>query len=267
MSDDDAELVKAGVEGIVEGSLKPFSDLISSLFGPVASEAGLMLKDHVQHFRVRRQVRLFERTAAKLREAGVEPTSVELKLLLPIIEHASVESDDDLQDIWANLLTNAADPRPESWKVLRSFPSILKELGSADVKFLDALYRRARDLAPCPKPGDLESVTFELEDLFSVYSRTGLAMRSYYIRPSHEDLALHLDDVKQDKQSIQIILDSLIRQRLLSSDTQMPEILMGYTQPPMKIAYSLTHLGVMFVKACQPAASREDAEELELPTQ
>ena len=80
MPDDDAELVKAGVQGMVEGSLKPFSDLIAALFGPAASEAGLMLQEHVRHSRLNRQVRLFERTAARLREAGVEPQRVDQEL-------------------------------------------------------------------------------------------------------------------------------------------------------------------------------------------
>src|SRR5450759_499243 len=124
---DDTELVKAASQGIVEGAFKPFSDLIQSLFGPAASEAGLMLQDHVHHFRVRRQVRLFDGTAARLKEAGIEAKQVPLKLLAPIIDGASVEENDDLHDIWSNLLANAADPRTDTRHVLPSFPNVLRE--------------------------------------------------------------------------------------------------------------------------------------------
>jgi len=263
---DDAELIKAGTQGLVEGFLKPYHDLILSIFGPAADELGLMLKDGVKEFRRRRTLRFFGRTSERVQIARIEPRAVPLKILLPILENASIEENDDLQDVWASLLANAADPRPDSLKVLPSFPNILKELTSADVKFLDVLYRRSSELSPRPKSGDLESVTYELEDLFATYSQTGLANRSYYIRPSAEDLSLHLDEVRGDKQSIQVILDSLIRQRLISSMIAPPEITMGYTQPPLKVTYSLTHLGVMFVKACQPP-SQDEEKELEPPLQ
>jgi hypothetical protein len=40
---DDGELIKAGTEGLVEGTLKSFHELILRLFGPAADEAGLIL--------------------------------------------------------------------------------------------------------------------------------------------------------------------------------------------------------------------------------
>ena len=45
---DDAELLKAGVQGTVEDALKPFSDLIQAVFGPSANEIGSILHGTVR---------------------------------------------------------------------------------------------------------------------------------------------------------------------------------------------------------------------------
>ena len=53
---------RAITEGAVEGALAPFACLIDDLFGPSAREAGLAIQDTVRFFRLKRSVRLFQRT-------------------------------------------------------------------------------------------------------------------------------------------------------------------------------------------------------------
>jgi hypothetical protein len=64
---------------------------------------------------------------------------VPLKIVHPLLEAASLEDTPDLQDIWASMMVNAADPSDSS-PVNASFPLILKELSSRHVKFLAALF-------------------------------------------------------------------------------------------------------------------------------
>jgi hypothetical protein len=60
---------------------------------------------------------------------------------LPILEYASLEDDDELQDLWASLLASAADPNFDG--TLRSaFIDILKQLEVIDVHILQTIYRR-----------------------------------------------------------------------------------------------------------------------------
>src|SRR5438270_2292499 len=98
MADED-KLVKAGVEA----ALKPFADLLEKLAGPAAEEIGLTLKDHVRVFRLKRRLRLLARVQEMLAGSNLEAHRVPLKILGPIIENATVEDDDDLQDKWAAL--------------------------------------------------------------------------------------------------------------------------------------------------------------------
>jgi hypothetical protein len=170
MPDDDAELIKAGTQALVEGAMKPVSDLIGALFGPAAAEAGLMLKESVQRLRQTRRMRLLRRTQASLASAKIEPRQVSLKLLIPIIENGSNEEDDDLQDKWSNLLANAAYDGTEN-EVLPSYAAILKELTSRDAKFLDALFDAA--LEECKgKQGvgaSIAWVRFPSDELLRIY--------------------------------------------------------------------------------------------------
>ncbi len=59
-----------------------------------------------------------------LSEADVSPTSVPLRTLLPLLEGAALEEDDDLSTKWAALLANAATPN-SPLAIYPSFPHAL----------------------------------------------------------------------------------------------------------------------------------------------
>jgi hypothetical protein len=59
------------------------------------------------------------------------------------MQNASLEGDDNLQDKWAALLANAADPTQAT--VLPAFPEILRQLSNHDARFLSRLYRLTND--------------------------------------------------------------------------------------------------------------------------
>jgi hypothetical protein len=130
---DEVEIVKAGVEA----ALKPLADLLDKIAGPAAEELGLSLKDNVVAWRFRRQVRLLEQTNEMMKRAGLKPKQVPFKLLAPIVQNASLEDDDGLQNRWAALLANNA-----SGKYTETvFPEILKQLSAADAHLLNMCLR------------------------------------------------------------------------------------------------------------------------------
>ena len=140
---DDAEIVKAVVQGTVEGLITPFTGLLERLFGFAADEAGLVLGDAVggmgagirSRMQLRRE-RFLGRTQCMLNAMQTEAQQVPLKILIPIIQNASLEEDDDLQDRWAALLANNA-----AGKYLQTtFSEILRQLASADAYLLRACF-------------------------------------------------------------------------------------------------------------------------------
>jgi hypothetical protein len=70
---------------------------------------------------------------------GREPQPVEPKLLLPLVQAASLETDEALADKWAALLANAADPA-QKVQVQPGFVGAMRELTSADALILNRLY-------------------------------------------------------------------------------------------------------------------------------
>jgi hypothetical protein len=244
LPNDDAELIKAGAQGIVEGAMKPFSDLIQALFGPAAAEAGLMLEESVRDFRRARRMRFLRQTKRVLSNTNIKPAKVSLKLLIPIIENASNEEEDGLQDIWANLLANAADPLREN-RVYPAFPAILKEMTARDVKFLDGLFSTALELGKGARGMfNVEDVKFHPKMLGAVYLRAGLPRHQKPGDPAAR--RQRIDDLRADARDMRLSMDTFERQGVVVRTY-------GLTDDKSEVGTlrSFTALGACFVRACR----------------
>jgi hypothetical protein len=69
---------------------------------------------------------------------GEKPREIPLNILHPALEAASLQEDTDLQEVWANFLANAGDPRQVT-RVEPSFVAMLRNLSSREVRFLESL--------------------------------------------------------------------------------------------------------------------------------
>ena len=79
-----------------------------------------------------------------LNDAGRDAAAVPGRVLLPLLEAASLEDDQQLRRMWSTLLANAADStRPGD--MLPSFVSILSELSPVEALILENLYIQERD--------------------------------------------------------------------------------------------------------------------------
>lgn len=183
MDEDPAELVKAAAEGTATGLVKPFGDLLTTLLGGAAEEGGEYLRWRVRMFRHSRMQRLLQKTSEFIEEGHVEAEPVAPKILLPILENASLEDDDFLQDRWAMLLANAARGRGRS--VLECAPEILKQLNPFEVMLLERCYDylTMENKAPTPTP-DRESMKEALsdwqQDLLENHGFRQSSMGAYY---------------------------------------------------------------------------------------
>lgn len=82
---------------------------LSALLGPSVAETGQLLADKVRFRRLKNQVSILRKAEALLSEAAMKPNSVALKTLVPLLEAASLEEEDSIQDLWAGLLANATE--------------------------------------------------------------------------------------------------------------------------------------------------------------
>ena len=126
-----ALVIKEGVAQL----FRPFQYLLERLLGPAATEVGLSFGDSLRVWRLRRQIHLLEKV--KKMTDGRNIKTIAPRLFFPILEAASIETDDDMQSRWAALLANEAI---NSDSVHPSFLEILKQLAPADARLLDKLY-------------------------------------------------------------------------------------------------------------------------------
>lgn len=72
---------------------------------------GLLGADLLRQYRIRNWHRISQKAFDKLDRRGVEQMEpLSAKVIVPLLEAASEESDETLQDMWANLLANGMDP-------------------------------------------------------------------------------------------------------------------------------------------------------------
>jgi len=107
--------------------------------GP-SQEVSLYIQERIRFARFERQVRFLEKATEMLNDSGIkELRAIPLKTIVPLIEAAALEEDDELQDRWANLLINAAD-QEHIENVTRSHISILSQLSALEVRILEVVY-------------------------------------------------------------------------------------------------------------------------------
>lgn len=108
--------------------------------GPLEQGIGIF-EDRLRYLRWERQFRFMHRADQMLKEVGLPaPTrAIPLKLAIPLIQGASLEEDDELQDRWAALLVNAANAAFGT-EIRRAHISILEQITALEAKILDTIY-------------------------------------------------------------------------------------------------------------------------------
>ena len=222
MDSDSKELAKIGAEAVV----KPFGDLLTKLFGGSAEQIGGIAEDYFAEIRQKlagkRQSQRVETVLSKteyvIEDAGFEPKEVPDEILIPLLQAASLQDDATLQDMWANLLANAANPEGEP--IRRVFINILCELSPNDALFLDKFIDAPEPPFGMPYP----------EMMLAEFHPTG------------------------DSDAVQITLAVLRRSQLIDQHFAVtvpgdPSAIGGSN--PIPPTYTVSGLGMAFVRACR----------------
>ncbi len=91
------------------------------------------------------QAQRMSRAAVQLlTNVGRTPQPVEPKVLVPLVQAAALETDEDLAAKWAALLANAADPTQQA-PVQPAFAEVLRQLTLDDAHVLSYIYEMCED--------------------------------------------------------------------------------------------------------------------------
>ncbi|MBS9777318.1 MAG: DUF4393 domain-containing protein [Gammaproteobacteria bacterium] len=236
MSDEITETAKA-VQEVAKATTKSLETsekiggfLAKVLGEPIEMAAGI-LGDKLKFMRWERQIRFMDRVNEVNCKRGIEGKEVPVppKLVIPIIENASLEEDDLLQDLWVNLISSAQGEE-SSHEVRTAFIDIIKQLESIDVLILDSIFR-----------GYIKLV--DRENIYTESPRNVIF--------SKETI---MSTLKINEQIYEDSIDNLMRVRCLRSEVKIINgISMGGEKPTVDMGYDslcLTTLGVKFVMAC-----------------
>jgi len=133
-------LAKATAEAVAP----EVSKYIGTILGASQIEAGEMAAEWIRYHRFKRSIKYLKKSMKQLEDAGLHPQEVPVKTLVPLMENASLEDDEELSDRWASLLANAA----AGGDVPPSFTRILSDLEPVHARVLDELYNVSMSMAP-----------------------------------------------------------------------------------------------------------------------
>jgi hypothetical protein len=129
------------IKGGIEQGVSAAKGLLERLCGPAVEELGLILQDSVRVYRLKRELeKHLGKVQAMMQKAGTEVRPVPMRTLLPLLEGAALEDDENLSDKWAGLLASAASA-VEVPLTHPSFAHILSEITPREALILDRLYQ------------------------------------------------------------------------------------------------------------------------------
>ena len=178
------ELAKASGKAI-DASAK-FGGFISKFIaGPLEQGAGIF-EDKFRYMRWERQVRLMQKAETLMKELNVTGIlrPIPIKHAIPLLQAASLEDDDYLQDLWAKLLVNASAPNSEV-VLRRAHIDILERLSAVEVQILQRIYAHSEAELGCQPV-----CTYKLPDVAEIETEELRSQSHTFQPPSEIKLAL-----------------------------------------------------------------------------
>jgi hypothetical protein len=133
------EVAKTATKAI--GAAEKFGGFVARLVSGSLEQGIGIFEDKLRYARWERQARLMTRASELMRKLGESNFSraIPLKLALPLLQAASVEDDDYLQDLWARLLVGAATGVSQA-DLTRAHIAMLEQLSSFEARILGVVY-------------------------------------------------------------------------------------------------------------------------------
>ncbi len=122
-------------------AIEKFGGFISKYISGSLEQAMGIFEDKLKYLRWERQIRLMKRAEEFMKNVGLSgPTKpIKLKLAIPLLEAASLEEDDYLQDLWAKLLVNSSILN-NNIELTRTYIDILERLSPLEARILEKIY-------------------------------------------------------------------------------------------------------------------------------
>ena len=120
---------------VVEKGIDLAKDFLGKLISPAVEETGLLIKDQISSWRFKNQVKVLNKAKDYCEKHNISPKQVSFKLICPLLEYASLEEEEILQDKWSILISNLVDSEQNIENHV--FPYILSQLSLNEYESLE----------------------------------------------------------------------------------------------------------------------------------
>ncbi|MBX7156608.1 MAG: Abi-alpha family protein [Bacteriodetes bacterium] len=253
-------------EKFISDGMKEVAHFIRQVLDNPLKETGELITDYIRNQRAINQIKLIQNLKKKIGNEKLEEVNlnkINLKVLYPLLENASLENDQDLQELWANLLSNIVQVNAPDL-IQNSAIKILKSITNDEVRILKYLYdnviseRKKRSQTHIDffgskeiKPTDYKSEDIEVT-IFSIISNSKIDEEQLFL------LISNLVSLGVIKYLTEVDINYANKSDVDPSNTSLDIDL--YVANHDKIC--LTKLGFSFVELCTTSIQNNPNEEL-----
>lgn len=237
----------------IEKTLDLAKDFLGKLIFPAVEEVGLLVSDNIKYLRFKNQINILMRARKYVEEKKINLKEIPVKILVPLLENASLEEDSLLQDKWASMIANMADSTKNFQNQI--FPYILSQIS---IEEFDKLKNLIND--------EIYYTTQRKE----LASKLASGESSYFSSPETKKLQDEVTEIEQNGfllmleefEQANLVRLGLVKQ--LPPKIYIQEFKTGgedrYREKWHQIeaeydtsdfGYRVTELGVLFVEACE----------------
>jgi hypothetical protein len=123
---------------MLEKGIDLIKGFVEKLAGGTMEETGLLFAEKIRLRRLKNQIEILKKAQKIAKEANINIKQINLKVLVPLLENCSLEEEESIQDMWANLIANYADSNKTYHSAI--YPFILSQLSSDEVKQIEEIY-------------------------------------------------------------------------------------------------------------------------------
>lgn len=119
----------------VEKGLDMAKGFLDKLIMPAVEEVGLLAKDQITLWRFNQQIKMLNKSKVYCDKHNINPKTISLKLLCPLLDYSGLEEDVEMQDKWSVLLGNMVDSEQNVENHV--FPYILSQISKHEYSIIE----------------------------------------------------------------------------------------------------------------------------------
>ncbi len=126
----------------IEKGLELVKDFAEKLIGPTIEEVGLLMSDKIKYYRFKNQVKILIKAKEYVKVKNIDIKEIPTKILVPLLENASLEVEEEMQEKWAFMIGNLADSEQNLQNQI--FPYLLTQISLNEFENLTIFQEKER---------------------------------------------------------------------------------------------------------------------------